>query len=220
MILFNKSKISDLKIFYDFEEIKKRIKIVIIDDDEFSFPFKMLQESGYTIEWWDKIDEKRLDRLERNHFDIIILDINDITDETISTKDGIGILERLKHVNPYQIIVAFSGREYDIETTSFFKMADDSLKKPVDFIKSKDLIDRIIEQKINLAYLWGSLEQYLIKEGVENKKIKKIEAELISSIKHNRKFDSIKISDKILKGSEIGLKAASIILKIITLIGI
>ncbi len=219
-MFFKKSSISDLRVLYNPEDIKKRIKIVVIDDDEVSFPYKMLQDSGYTIEWWEKIDDKRLDRLERNQFDIIILDINNITDQSISSKDGIGILERLKYVNPYQIIVAFSGREYDIETTSFFKMADDHLKKPVDFVRAKDLIDRIIEQKINLPYLWSSVEQFLNKEGVDKKKINKIENEIINSIKNKRNINFTKISDKILQGGELGIKITSLLIKIMAIIGI
>ena len=168
--LFKKESISDLRIPHDIEEIKKRIKIVVIDDDEASFPYQLLRSSGYTIEWWAKVDDRGLERLERNQFDIIILDLNDIASADISSTDGIGILERLKEVNPTQIIVAFSGQAYDIEKTHFFVTADDTLSKPVDFVKAKTLIDRIIDQKITISYFWSSISVYLNKEKVKQKK--------------------------------------------------
>ena len=217
--LFQKESIKDYRIPHNQDEIKKRIKVVVIDDDEASFPTQLLSSSGYTIEWWEKVDERRLERLERNSFDIIILDMNDITDPSISTSDGIGILEKIKQVNPAQIVVAFSGQEFDIEKTHFFKMADDTLSKPVDFIKAKNLIDRIIDQKITLIYFWDSLYHFLQKEGVSDRKISKVEKELIAAIKNQRKVDYKLIEDKILKGVEIGSTVVSLINKFLTIVG-
>ena len=217
--LFSRESINDFRIPHNPDEIRKRIKIVVIDDDEASFPTQLLSTSGYTIEWWDKVDDRSLERLEKNHFDIIILDINDIADPSISSTDGIGILERIKQVNPAQIIVAFSGQEFNIEKTHFFKKADDTLSKPVDFIKAKNLIDRIIDQKITLIYFWSSLNGFLGKEGVKQKQIAKLEKELISAIKNQRAVDYKLIGEKILKGVEISTKVVLLIKKFLTIVG-
>lgn len=217
--IFKKETIKEYRIPHNSDEIRKRIKIVVIDDDEASFPTNLLSSSGYTIEWWDKVDDRNLERLEKNHFDIIILDINDIADPSISSTDGIGILERVKRVNPAQIVVAFSGQEFNIEKTHFFKMADDTLSKPVDFIKAKNLIDRIIDQKITLIYFWNSLHGFLIKEGIKQKQIERLEGELISAIKNQRAVDYNLIADKILKGADISVKVVSLIKKFLTILG-
>jgi DNA-binding response OmpR family regulator len=214
-----KESISDLRVPHNFEEIKKRIKIVVIDDDEASFPYQLLRSSGYTIEWWDKVDDRGLERLERNQFDIIILDLNDIATPSISSTDGIGILERLKEVNPTQIIVAFSGQEYDIEKTHFFVTADDTLSKPVDFVKAKNLIDRIIEQKITISYFWISINSYLVKEGIDRRKISKVEQEIVKALKGNRTINYKLITDRILNGVDAAVKVISIIQKLTTILG-
>ncbi|MBU1012845.1 MAG: response regulator [Bacteroidetes bacterium] len=217
--LFRNQSINDFRIPHNPDEIRKRIKIVVIDDDEASFPTNLLSTSGYTIEWWDKVDDRNLERLEKNHFDIIILDINDIAAPSISSTDGIGILERIKEVNPAQIVVAFSGQEFNIDKTHFFKKADDTLSKPVDFIKAKNLIDRIIDQKITLIYFWSSLNGYLMKEGVKTKQIKRVEKELISAIKNQRSVDYNLIGGKILKGVEISSKVIFLIKKFLSIVG-
>jgi len=219
MKIFNKESIKDFRIPHNPDEIRKRIKIVVIDDDEASFPTQLLSANGYTIEWWDKVDDRNLERLEKNHYDIIILDINDIATPSISSNDGIGILERIKQVNPAQIVVAFSGQEFDIEKTHFFKKADDTLSKPVDFIKAKNLIDRIIDQKITLIYFWDALCRYLIKEGVKTKQIRKVEKELIGAIKNQRNVDYKLIGDKILKGIEISSRVVLLIQKFLVIVG-
>jgi DNA-binding response OmpR family regulator len=218
--IFKRETIDDLRIPHNIEEIKKRIKIVVIDDEQASFPYQLLSTSGYTIEWWDKVDDRGLDRLEKNQFDIIILDLNDIAAPTISSTDGIGILKRLKDVNPSQIIVAFSGQTYDIEKTQFFHTADDTLSKPVDFVKAKNLIDRIIDQKITLGYFWLSMNNYLLKEGVSKKRINKLEQEIVSAIKGNRKINYKLIADKVLDGSDTAFKVVDLIQKFITILGI
>jgi len=217
--LFKKESITEFRIPHNADEIRKRIKIVVIDDDEASFPTQLLSTNGYTIEWWDLVDDRGLERLEKNHFDIIILDINDIADISISSNDGIGILERIKEVNPSQIVVAFSGQEFNIDKTHFFQKADDTLSKPVDFIKAKNLIDRIIDQKITLIYFWDSLNEYLRKEGVKTKQIKKVEQELITAIKNQRSVDYNLIGNKILKGVEISSKVVVLIKKFLTIVG-
>ncbi|MBK9590850.1 MAG: hypothetical protein IPO32_04835 [Crocinitomicaceae bacterium] len=38
----------------DIEELKKRLRIVVIDDED-SFPVKLFQEAGYSIDKWDKV---------------------------------------------------------------------------------------------------------------------------------------------------------------------
>jgi CheY-like chemotaxis protein len=217
--LFSRDSIDDLKIPRDSEEIRKRIKIVVIDDDEASFPYQLLRLSGYTIEWWSNVDDRGLERLEKSQFDIIILDLNDIASPEISSSDGIGILERIKEVNPTQIIVAFSGQEYDIEKTQFFLMADDTLKKPVDIVKAKNLIDRIIDQKINIGYFWSAINSYLTKEKVNRKKIAKIEREIIKAIKNNRSINYKLISEKILNGTDAAIKVINIIHKLSNILG-
>ncbi|HKE90808.1 MAG TPA: hypothetical protein VKB45_10745, partial [Gemmatimonadales bacterium] len=94
-------------------ELRKRAKIVVVDDDRDSFPTEGLQADGYTIEWWDRIDNARLNRLESGDFDIIILDIQGVAETSLSdTGDGLGVIRRIKTMNPQQVVVAFSGKTY------------------------------------------------------------------------------------------------------------
>ena len=44
-------------------ELRKRVKIVVIDDDENAFPLAALRDAGYTIEHWERV--KSVERLEQ-----------------------------------------------------------------------------------------------------------------------------------------------------------
>lgn len=50
-MFFKKYKYEDISSV-DLKELKKRIKIVVIDDDENSFPISQMQSFGFTIEYW------------------------------------------------------------------------------------------------------------------------------------------------------------------------
>jgi DNA-binding response OmpR family regulator len=163
-------------------ELQKRVKIVVIDDEEDSFPTERLQEDGYTIDWWPKVDSHRLNRLERGDFDIIILDIQGIADASLSeTGDGQGILRRIKAVNPSQVVVAFSGRSYDLGSVPFWRMADEALTKPVSVIACKEVLDRLIEERVNVRSYWKSIEAILRKERVSESAIRKLEVAVVKA---------------------------------------
>lgn len=182
MLWFKKKYINDISIDISKKELKKRVKILVVDDEQEQFPTKHLQDSGYTIEWWNEITPEKLERMESGHFDIIFLDIKGIADKNISETDGLGIINRVKSVNPFQIVIAFSGHSYDLSKTEFWKLADDTLAKPVTIIKAKELIDRIIEEKITIEHYWRAIYAILQKNGVSEKKIRKVEALLVDMI--------------------------------------
>lgn len=182
--LFRKHDIQEIAQPIPFEQLKRHAKIVVLDDEKDSFPSELLQNDGYTIEWWPRLDAAKLHRLEKGDFDIIILDIQGITDRTLSdTGDGMGVLRRLKSVNPYQIVVAFSGKTYDLDSVPFWKLADETIRKPVSVITCKEIIDRLIKEHISVTAYWDSVEHLLQENGVPEDKVKKLENRVVKSAK-------------------------------------
>lgn len=163
-----------------FGELKKRVKIVVVDDDKESFPVEELKESGYTIDWWDQVDSARLHRLESGAFDIIVLDIQGIVAPHLSdTADGLGVLKRIKEVNANQVVVAFSGQTYHLDKMPFYKLADDTMSKPITTIKGKEVLDELIRNRVGVPQYWATIKQLLQKENVPEKKIDRLEHELV-----------------------------------------
>ncbi len=182
IMFWKRKKISSLSVPIKPEELRKRVKILVVDDNEEHFPYQLLRDNGYTIEWWGNVTSDKLERMERGDFDIIILDIKGITDNSVSESEGLGILKRIKSVNPAQVVVAFSGHSFDLNKTEFWRLADDTLSKPVSIVKAKELIDRLINEKITITNYWNAIKTILISEGAGEKEIKKIEQHVINSI--------------------------------------
>ena len=189
-ISFNKSS----------SELKKKTKIVVIDDEEDSFPYKLLQDDGYTIEWWEKVNSQKLHRLENGDFDIIVLDIMGVADKEFSDTDGIGILKRIKSVNKNQIIVAFSGQSYDLSKTEFWKLADDALSKPVTFIQCKETLDSLIKKHINIINYWNTIKDLLVNSNTAQATINKIEKDIVKVLEGNTSFDEKQFIKNFLSG--------------------
>jgi DNA-binding response OmpR family regulator len=181
-------------------ELKRKTKIVVIDDEEESFPYKLLQDDGYTIEWWEKVDAQKLNRLENGDFDIIILDIMGVADRELSNTDGIGVLKRIKNVNKHQIIVAFSGQSYDLSKTEFWRLADDALSKPVTFIQCKEILDSLIRKHINIISYWNAVKAQLVANNTPESNIRKIEKDIVKLLECNTQFDEKQFVNKFFSG--------------------
>jgi DNA-binding NtrC family response regulator len=197
-------------------ELRKRTRILVIDDDPHSFPFETLRREGYAIDHWLKVETLRT--LEEGQYDIIFLDIQGVAQE-YGKDDGLGILEHIKEVNPSQIVVAFSAHSYDLSKNRFWRLADDSLSKPVEASKCKRLIDNLIESKQTPTRYWQVVADLLTKQGLSLKDVEQIEDKVVRAL---RKKDRNAISAALepsVKGAEIAVRVVSIAFKIADLFG-
>ncbi|WP_421978108.1 hypothetical protein [Roseivirga seohaensis] len=183
---FWKDKYLDLlkqKSLDDFEEIKKRTRIIVIDDEN-SFPVSIFENEGYSINKWDSV--KDYQKLESGFYDIIVLDIKGVA-EHISEDDGIGVLVDLKEKNPSQIIISFSQHSYDLNKVKFFQLADDNITKPSDYLKIKRTIDNLISTKFKPDRYVDALENLLKLNNISQKDIKKVNDEISKAITKKEK---------------------------------
>lgn len=162
------------------DELKKRCRIVVIDDEEDSFPTQTLKNDGYAIDWWPRVDADDLTRLEAGRYDVIILDIQDIAVPGLSdTGDGLGILRRLKETNSEQFVVAFSGRAFDLDAVPFWRLADDALRKPVTLISCKGKLDEWIKECLDPVVQWRRIEQKLLSNNVRRFSRRRVEGAIV-----------------------------------------
>ena len=178
----------------DINDLKKRIKIVVIDDNKDSFPIETMQDFGFTLEYWKIIDSNKLKRIEKNEFDIIILDIEGVVETSeLGEKDGLDILKSLKNKNNKQIIIAFSGSTYDVSKGEFWKITDDFLKKPINAFDTKEMLEEIILNNYSINNLINQLKQIINKQIDNQKDIEKLETIIVKAIKEEKNLDMLKI---------------------------
>lgn len=174
-----KEKIVKIDSSLDFAELKRRTKIIVIDD-EGSFPILLFQNEGYSIDEWKKIND--YGKLESGYYDIIVLDIRGVADH-ISENDGLGVLESLKTNNPAQIIIAYSQHSFDLSKSKFWELADEKIAKPSDFLKIKSILDNLIRTQFKPERYLDTLHSILKKHHASETDIKTFDIEVARSIK-------------------------------------
>lgn len=131
-----------------FEEIRKRAKLLVVDDADFPY-LALFKRDKYTIEHWRDIES--LPSIERGDFDVVLLDINGVGRKH-SADEGLGILRHLKADFPAQIVIAYSNNDWPLSTREFFDKADATLDKRADYVVFRETIDRQLRRRFSLEY--------------------------------------------------------------------
>lgn len=194
------------------DEAKKRASILVIDDDPNAFPVDLLSAEGYKVQYWNEV--KNLRDLENGLFDIIILDIHGICPAGISSNDGLGILEHLKKRNPAQIVVAYSGKKFDLRSEKFWRIADDYLSKPTDLLVAKEKVDTLLREKFTPDYYWRSLSAFLLAQGVAAKELEKLEGVIANAVTSKKSVSMAEIGRILTVGKDV-LATAWVIIQLI-----
>jgi len=179
--IFSRKTIHDINPRLAFDELMKRTRVLVIDDQSNEFPFEFLKKQGYSVDHWHDVQD--LAKLESGFFDIIVLDIGGVGAELDADKEGVAVLTHVKRVNPSQVIVAYSGQAHRSAQIPFFKLADQYVPKPATAIMWKETIDELIKNTMSTGHYWGGLRQLLEQDGVARVKIEKLERELIRAIR-------------------------------------
>jgi CheY-like chemotaxis protein len=189
-----------------FDLLKKRTRILIIDDENFEY-MPLLQKDGYSIDKWNDLVDEKVTELENGLYDIILLDIQGVGKD-FSRNQGLGILMHLKKINPAQIIVAYSNSDYNLKYQDFFKLANDVIEKSQEYFHFKEIIDKNIKLRFSYEYyltlILGKLDK-----STDNKKINTL---IRKSIKHNRSV----IINKYLNSNNIDKETITFIINIIS----
>ena len=159
----------------ELDEIRKRARILVIDDNEFAYQ-PLFENDGYTIEKWDDLDD--LPKLEKGYFDIILLDIQGVGKD-YSKEQGLGILKHLHEVCPSQIVIAYSNADFSLKYQDFFKMADAVLAKNDDYVQFKRTVDRLLKQRFSLGFYVNRIEKLMSPYANDSGKIKKLSEKAI-----------------------------------------
>jgi len=143
-----------------FEEMKKRTRILVIDDKKFPYQSKF-QNDGYSIDKWNHA--KSLTQLETNYYDIILLDQHGIGKGEIT--DGMTLIKYIKKVNPAQIIIAYSQSKFSLSDAAFFKAADGCLDKNEDYCVFKEKVDDLIRKRFSPEHYTHIIKSVLQENG-------------------------------------------------------
>ena len=128
LIEFAKEFLGDYERVMD--DVKRGVKIAIVDDILADFPIEYLKEIGFRVKSFESITMAQIEEL--REFDVVFLDIADILEDD-PVDGGVKVMEKLANPDrtPRPVVIAVSGQQFDIERVQFFKGAHDVVKKPI-----------------------------------------------------------------------------------------
>ncbi|MGD0778440.1 MAG: hypothetical protein ABSC05_37140 [Candidatus Solibacter sp.] len=153
-----------------FEDIKKRARLLVIDDAEFPYE-ELFKRDGYTIEKWPDVLD--LPKLESGAYDIILLDLQGVGRQQ-SAEQGLGVLRHLRQVAPSQVIIAYSSADWPLKYQEFFRLADEILAKSSDYVDFKRKVDRLLQQRFSLGFYMNRVRTLLANHVEDNERLDRI----------------------------------------------
>lgn len=175
------------------EDIKKRARLLVIDDEDFIYR-DLFKGDGYQIDKWDDVEE--LSKLEQNYYDIVLLDVQGVG-KKLSSEQGLGILQHIRKTTPTQIVIAFSNADYSLKYTDFFSQADAVLSKGADYVEFKRTVDKLLLQRFSLGFYVGKVISVVGSQFDDQERLEKVarKAILHNKPKNLQKYLADKITD-------------------------
>jgi CheY-like chemotaxis protein len=136
------------------EEIKKRARLLVIDDNDFPYQ-SLFERDGYVLEKWSDVDD--LTKLESGFFDLLLLDLQGVGREQ-SNEQGLGILRHLRQTAPALVIIAYSSADWPLKYQEFFRLADAVLSKSSDYVDFKRKVDELLQDRFSLGFYVGRIK--------------------------------------------------------------
>jgi DNA-binding response OmpR family regulator len=132
-----------------FDEVKKRARLLVIDDDVFAY-LELFKADGYAIDHWPDVQD--LTKLENGTYDLILLDVQGVGKSISPSEQGLGVLRHLRAVAPAQVIIAFSNADFSLKYHDFFSQADATLPKSADYVDFKRKVDELLKERFSLGF--------------------------------------------------------------------
>lgn len=140
------------------DELRKRARILVIDDQEFPFT-ELLKRDGYDIDRWAEVES--LSKLTDGYFDVLLLDINGVGLKESPRRQGLGILEHVKHSNPAQQVILYSSKPQSITQREVLILADTVLDKKAEYVDYKTAIDDLLRTRFTKGYFIAVMNREL-----------------------------------------------------------
>lgn len=166
------------------QEIIKKTRIAIIDDDEKLLLIDFLKNQGFSVDH-DK-EGNDLAKYSTGIYDVIIIDYHGVGAD-LGNAQGLSLLRFLRKEAVGARLIAYTSRSLTASEADFFKLSHAVLPKDWGVMDSMELIEEQVRTTYNKNYLFDELVDGL---GIKDSKTKKeLKNKLIQCIEDGRRDD-------------------------------
>lgn len=155
MFGFSKKKISEIKSNLSREEIIRRGRILIIDDERPDLMDDLL-DARFSVHHVPDITKANLHLIDQSTYDLIILDFGSVG-TTIGSDEGLSLLRHIKRVNPSIIVYAYTSKSLGTKHADFYVLTDGYLQKDAGIGESTEKIEEGLRKSLNIENLWSGM---------------------------------------------------------------
>lgn len=153
--LFKKKTIDGLSLKLPREELLRKGRILIIDDEEPAF-LADLRRARFSADHLSDVDQNNMDVLDRPTYDLMLLDFGNVG-RHFGNDQGLSLLRHIKRVNPSVIVFAYTSKALKIEHADFYRLTDGSLAKDAGIQESLQKIEEGLRKAFSIANVWSGL---------------------------------------------------------------
>jgi len=134
----------------EFEKLKFKARIALIDDEEVRH-VQRLQKEGYNIV--DYPDIENMDDFLRKRYHVVVLDIQGVGKQLAGTMEGWGILRYIKNEAPHHVVIMFTGADWSVtKYKTQVELADDFIGKDLEYLDFKSKLDAGIRRAFSFRF--------------------------------------------------------------------
>jgi CheY-like chemotaxis protein len=188
MKLFRTQKVTS---FIKSKNLSNNFTIAVVDDELDSYPIHYIQNLGYNVKTFESVSFSQAEELSKN--DLILLDVKGVVKEDLE-EGGAKLIKIIKDIRPLLPIIAVSSGYFHTELNDYFKTCDDSMKKPIDEYKIREILGELklkFFDENNIAELLNNDIESL---QISNRKKNNISLMIINYLKNEIECQELKLT--------------------------
>ena len=156
--------------------IKNKIKILIIDDEEFPHAAKLRNE-GYDLTWLADLQDLDM----ASEYPIIISDIKGVRKDYDTEKGGLILVANLKNKYPFKQYAVYSANDYAIDIHNFLDGVQTIPKTTREIDQWRSYFDALLEKTADPKEIWKKLRDFLLKRDVSLLQVLELESAFVDT---------------------------------------
>ncbi len=188
MKLFTSQKVTT---FIQSKNLVDNFTIAIVDDELESYPINYIQNLGYKVKTFDSVSFSQAEELSNN--DLILLDVKGVVKEDLE-EGGAKLIKIIKEARPLVPIVAVSSGYFHTELNDYFKTCDDSIKKPIDEYKIREILAELKIRFYDENSIANLLNSHIESLQLSRRKKKSISSKIIDYLKNEIDEQELKVT--------------------------
>lgn len=152
---FGKKRIDTLRATIPRQELLRRSRILIIDDERPTL-VDDLHSARFAVDYVPDVAAGDLNIFERQLYDVVLLDFGNVG-KAFGPDEGLSLLRHIKRVNPAIVILAYTSKALATNHADFYRLADGVLSKDAGIADSLERIEEALRKAHSLENLWSAL---------------------------------------------------------------